>query len=608
MTELQRATLGNVPVFYADSPPPFVGSLLFRVGRADERAPSLGVSHLVEHLALPITGRRAVTFNGSVDNLLTTFWAAGDADLVLPFLSGTAARLGSLPLERLETERSILLAEEATQGPNPTRLAFALRFGPSHHGLTGYDEYGLRTLAASDVDAWARRHFVDGNAAIWLTGPPDGLELELQAGPALQPPEPVELDEIVWPAFYPEGPWGVLAFSLLARRSSAFSAAVSVLEHRIQERIRYELGLSYSPTAEFMPLTKDLVHVVIVADAMAVNSSRVVEETLEVLDAVAADGPDEEELDDERRFAERSLRDPTEVPGQLFYSAASRLLGAEFEQPAALARTRAELSSEEVAGALREALDTLLVIAPPDTARPERLEAYPLESRSVLTGRVHHARGFGVRRSRLPQLVVGDEGVVIRPSEDRHVTARFDDCVAALRTPDGTRTLLTRDGFYVTVDPSLWRDGREAVRAIDAALPDAVTVRMEPEETEKVDTVEEVADASLKRRWLVSEELELLPERLEEGELPIRFLSATKGMRAGLLAATDRRLVFFARIFGEEWLEWPYDRLRGLRRTRGLLGTKLRLELDDGDVTFGELKKRDVDAFVAAVQPLLERS
>jgi hypothetical protein len=347
---------------------------------------------------------------------------------------------------------------------------------------------------------------------------------------------------------------------------------------------------------------------VIVADAMAVNSSRVVEETLEVLDTVAATGPNEEELDDERRFAERSLRDPNEVPGQLFFATASDLLGAEFKQPAEHARGRAGLSSEDVARALREALDTLLVIAPPDTERPERLEPYPLESRSLLTGRVHHARGFGLRRSRLPQLVVGADGVVVRPSEERHVTARFEDCVVALRTPDGSRTLLTRDGFFVTIDPSLWRHGREVTRAIDEALPEAVTVRMDPGQTVRLEAVEEVAHASLKRRWLVSEELELLPDRLEEGELPIRFLSATKGIRAGLLAATDRRIVFLARIFGEEWLEWPYDRVRGLRRSRGFWGAKLRIELEDGDVVFGELKKRDVDAFIAAVRPLLDRS
>ena len=126
--------------------------------------------------------------------------------------------------------------------------------------------------------------------------------------------------------------------SLLARRSSAFSAAISTLDHRVRERIRYDLGLSYSPTAEFMPLTDELVHVVVVVDTMVQNADRVIEETLEVLDVLAADGPNEEELDDERRFAERSLTEPAEIVGHVAYAAAQHLLRAEFVQPAELAR------------------------------------------------------------------------------------------------------------------------------------------------------------------------------------------------------------------------------------------------------------------------------
>lgn len=605
MTNIERTSLGSVPVFYAEGPPPFVASLMFRVGRADEQASTCGLTHLVEHLTLPITGRRALDYNGGVDNIVTSFWAAGDSDLVLPFLTDTAARLSTLPLERLETERNILLAEEATQGANPTRLAFALRFGPQHHGLTGYDEYGLRTLDADDVSEWARTRFVDGNAAVWLTGRPDGLQLDLLSGPRSGALPPRQLEDIGLPAFYPEGPYGVLAFSLLAERSTAFAAAVSILDHRVETKIRYELGLSYSPSAVFMPLTDELVHVVIVADAMAVNSDRVVEETLGVLDVLAVDGPTDEELDDERRFAERSLRDPNEVPSQLFYTATQELLGAEFNQPAELARTRAELQREDVATALRETLGTLLVIAPPETARPERLAAYPLQSTKTIQGRTHRPRGLGFRPSRLPQLIVGPDGVMLRADPERHVTARFDECVVALRYPDGSRTLLTRDGFFTGVDPSFWRHGRQAVRAIDEALPSALIVRMEPDLTEKVDAVEDVARESLKHRWLVGEELELLPERLEDGETPLAFLSASKGVRAGLVVATDRRLVFFARIFGEEWLEWPYGLVRDVRPRRRFLRTQLLLELDGQNVVLKELKRHDAERFAGIVRERL---
>jgi len=607
LTELQRGAVGNVPVFFAEGPPPFVGSLLFRVGRADESAPTCGITHLVEHLALPVTGRRALDWNGSVDNIVTSFWASGDADLVLPFLAETAERIGALPLERLETERNVLLAEEAIQGPNPVRLAFALRFGPHGHGLTGYDEYGLRALSADHLDGWARTRFVSGNAAIWLTGAPEDLGVDLGAGTASPTPEPRQLDGLSLPAFYPEGPFGGVAFSLLARRSSAFAAVVSILEHRVQQRIRYELGLSYAPAAEFMPLTDELVHVVVAIDTMEANSSRVVEETLAVLDTLAAEGPTEQELDDERRFADRTMSDPTAIPSQLFYASAQHLLGAEFVQPAELARIRKELTRDEIASALAEALATLLVIAPPETARPARLAEYPLSSTAALGGRVYPSRGLGRRTSRLPQLVVGDEGVTIRISETRQVTARFDDCVLALRYPDASRTLLTSDGFFVDVEPSVWRKGREAVRAIDAALPPGLIVRMEPELTTRVDAVQELADASFKRRLLVDDELELLLERLEEGETPIAFLSTTRGVRAGLLVATDRRLIFFTRIFGELWLEWPYPAVEGLHLKRGALGSSLRVVVAGDEITFGEHRKRDAERFVTAVRPLLPK-
>ena len=325
--------------------------------------------------------------------------------------------------------------------------------------------------------------------------------LRLPPGELLLAPEPRELEELELPAFYPEGPFGVVAFSLLARRSSAFAAAVSILEHRVQERIRYELGLSYSPTAEFMPLTGDLVHTVVAIDTMAGNSDRVVEETLAILHTLAVDGPTEEELDDERRFADRSLTDPTQIPGHLFYATAQHLLGAELVQPAELVRQRKELSGEEIAAALAGTIETLLVIAPPTTARPEQLAEYPLASTDTRQRPHLPSSGFRVRRSRLPQLVLGDEGVTIEVAEDRRITARFDECVAVLRYPDISRTLLTSDGFFVGIDPSHWRNGRAAIRAIDAALPAELMVRMEPELTERVDAVQEVADASFKRRF-----------------------------------------------------------------------------------------------------------
>ena len=59
----------------------------------------------------------------------------------------------------------------------------------------------------------------------------------------------------------------MIAFSLLAQRSSALRPGSASSSHRIQERVRFELGLSYDVGGEYMPLTADLVHVIVVFDA-----------------------------------------------------------------------------------------------------------------------------------------------------------------------------------------------------------------------------------------------------------------------------------------------------------------------------------------------------
>jgi predicted Zn-dependent peptidase len=70
-----RTELDGLPVIWADVPGHFTGALAFRVGRSDETLATGGLSHLVEHLALPTDRRRSVDFNGSVDGIETAFGA-----------------------------------------------------------------------------------------------------------------------------------------------------------------------------------------------------------------------------------------------------------------------------------------------------------------------------------------------------------------------------------------------------------------------------------------------------------------------------------------------------------------------------------------------------
>lgn len=479
-------------MFYAETPPPFVVSALFRVGRADELATTSGTTHLVEHLALPAQSRRRIDFNGTVDNIITTFWASGAEDEARAFVEATARSVAALPTERLETERQILLAEEATQGPNLTRLAFGLRYGPVGQGLTGYDEYGLRRVTAADALSWSAERFTRGNAAIWLTGPePGALDLQLPDGDHHLPPAASTIAEVhdSLPSIYRAGPSGAVAFSVESDRSMAFRVGLSILAHRIQDRLRFELGLAYNVETIFVPLTAERVHVVIVSDATDDNVRRVTQEALRTIEELATDGPSDEELEDELFQARRYSANASELHSQLFYAAAQHLLGAPHETAASLLATQEALTSEDVARSLEEARQTLLVIVPDVPVELPGLSAYPISSNTVVEGRRFRPPGIHLRSSSLPELVAGPEGASVRAGEFR-TAARFDQCVAMLHHPDGSRTLLSEDGFFVVVDPSAWRKGSEAVAALDAAVPADLVVQMGPPLSDGLDNVD----------------------------------------------------------------------------------------------------------------------
>ena len=70
---------------------------------ADETLPTRGACHLVEHLAIE-PQPRLYAHNGwcAVDS--TGFWAQGERDEVLDYLTGVVRRLHPLPRDRMVAE------------------------------------------------------------------------------------------------------------------------------------------------------------------------------------------------------------------------------------------------------------------------------------------------------------------------------------------------------------------------------------------------------------------------------------------------------------------------------------------------------------------------
>ena len=412
MHQIERREIAGVTGFVGESAGPYVGGLMFRVGRADESGPTTGVTHLVEHLSLPGQSRQEPDLAATVDNILTAFYAYGEPDEVGGLLSRTATTLGMLPLERLTTERAILTAEESAQGFNFNRLAFALRFGPITHGLVGYDEWGLEHLTPESVQGWADACFTRGNAAVWFTGePPPGFELDLRDGEPepFDTPAPRPIPYVDFPSLYASSPPGGVLLATVGRRTTALGIVSDVLLHRLADRLRYELGLVYAVESVRSPLTKDEIHTAILIDAAEANMRRVADEALEVLRRLAENGPTEDELEHERRRRRRDGSAAPELSSWLGFIAAQHLVGAPYESVADFVAEADAVTPASAAEALRGAAERLLLIGPEEAAGVTGLTDYPLTSPRRVEGRRFRPHAI-VGSARKASLVVWQRG------------------------------------------------------------------------------------------------------------------------------------------------------------------------------------------------------
>ena len=147
---------------------------------------------------------------------------------------------------------------------------------------------------------------------------------------------------VEYPSMYRAG-MGLL-LSLIAERSFAFTTGFWILDRRLRDRLRFELGIAYHIDAEFQPLTANESHAWVGADTDLVDESQWLDETLAIVDAFAADGPTEEELEVER--SRRRLEDshPGSVTSWLSWAATEHLLAKPYITREDALRTADELT------------------------------------------------------------------------------------------------------------------------------------------------------------------------------------------------------------------------------------------------------------------------
>ena len=417
--------------------------------------------------------------------------------------------------------------------------------------------------------------------------------------------EPEPISDVRFPAHNVEGPSGGVSASLLVERSIAANAVVDIAENRLRHRLRFERGLSYGVEAVYDRLSPGHAHCVLWADCLDSRAAAVRDDVLSILRSLAEEGPTLEELREGSESLRQAVSDPANAGTFTYGFASDELVGARKLTSEELVEGRAAVRPEDASGVMSEALKSLLLTTPEAAGGlTEGLERYPLTSPKRVAGRSHRPRGLHLRGElRKARLVSADDGISVISPRDEAVTVLYSQCCAVLRWVEGQRVLWSEDGFSLEVDPDFWRGGSEVVQRIDASVAEDLFVPMERELEVRSAAVDSAAGDSLKGRWLSRDELAALPHHLREEESLVCVAEGSQGIKAGLVAVTDQRVLFL--YFDEVKVEIPLGDISAVKAgpKRFWIDNELVLTKADGDERFTDISPPErLDELAAAIR------
>lgn len=463
---VSRTDVNGVPVFWAPAPGPTKVALIFRVGRAHEQLASSGITHLVEHLALATLEPSDLPRNGQVEPARTVFFAQGSPAETTEFLCRLTASLNALPMDRLATEKQVLLTEASARSGNMESTLVGMRLGCVGYGVLSEREYGLHHLEAEQVLAWAAERFCAANAAVWMTGPPAAdLVLTLPAGTRTEFPT-MRANVFRAPAaLHPNQPRGV-AFSGVLRRSAASTSLTRIAQRRLMDKLRQELGLSYQVSSDYVGLDATTASIYLAADCLPEHSGRVADAMISELEALARSGSTRAEIEHDAQGLKRALDDPNTIIGILNGLATRSLTGDASGLPDELLPKLEAVQPTEHASLMRSALDSAIWSLPKGSGTG--LYEFPAWSTDQVQGKEYKPARRGRKSIHPVLLTLGAEGVTYFHDERQWVTVRYDECAALLRWDDGQLMLIGEDGFRLPIAPAQWKSGQSIVAAVES--------------------------------------------------------------------------------------------------------------------------------------------
>ncbi|MEV4266466.1 hypothetical protein [Kribbella sp. NPDC049584] len=481
--ELRVTEVDGVPVYWVPGERRMRAGLWFRGGFADETLPTHGWRHLLEHLALHDRDTIRAPINGRVTMLHTTFDAEGEPEDIVTFLQDLCRWLGAPGFGELEHERRVLRAESARRQPGPVELHMLWRYGAQGPGLVAYDEYGLQTAEPDRLRALAAEAFTRGNAVLALTGPPPaGLRLPLPDGSWLPAGVAVPCDQPL-PLGFAGSPGSVVVSGVL-QRSTTGPTLGRALRRGLEDGFRHGAGVGYSGWHSYELVDAENAMLTAGIDILPEARPTVVAQTLDVLRALRQRGPDPTELRDDLDQEIRRIKTEPAEHWMPHLAAREVLLG----RPV-LDRDEMIAEAEAITvGDVRQAADALwdnvLLSVDPDATTDSRLNwiSRPPRSRSTPTGRRFRPAGWPVVKG---ELTVGRSSAHIETGS-AEASASYDDLAVVVAYPDGGRQLIRRDGYQLQIEPAYWRNGQQAVAAVDDAVSPALKVPMPPRDPENI--------------------------------------------------------------------------------------------------------------------------
>ncbi|TNM69688.1 insulinase family protein [Streptomyces sp. NP160] len=476
-TGLQELVVDGVRVFHRPGPSKTRASLVFDVGLRDESFETVGLTHLVQHLVwaqLPRT-RCEVDVTVAVDH--TEFSAYGRPDEVGDVLRRVCTALADLPLDRLEREKSALVADGTVGADMTMAVSWAARYGFDGPGLALTDGLGPLVLTGEEALAHAAERFHAGRAALGVLGPlPEGLSLPLRAdGTAPRAPRrhprPRLGDGPEWVQAPTEGVG--LLLDGLEPYDAAADVARTVLCERLQDVARTGHGLTYSVSSDLLDgVDGDVFTVALdVREGMGAEVAGLVWEQLADL---ATNGPTPAELDHALTgsAAELDASDDDVADAEPFRTAFHTALYGRVrtleEVSAGLAGVTREAVRDRLAAAARRAL----LVVPDGFRVPDAaLQAAPIAERSwcavapaLPPGRQHRPPLLDRLRSKLARrrLVVTEECIALQDETGAVHVVRWDEVAGVDELPysEGGLGIVGRHLCGLPVHPDAY--GREA--------------------------------------------------------------------------------------------------------------------------------------------------